>query len=460
MRRAIHGLLPYLSLLLVLHAVPAAGETPQVAAGGVAPGSISVDGRLDEPAWQQAGVIADLTQRKPHPGEATAYHTQVLLLRDDHTLYIGVRADDPDPTQLSTHTLVRDGDQTNDDGITLVIDTVDSRRVAYVFQVNAAGAMADGLQSPTPAINSGNGVDYDWDGVWQAVTTRDGHGWTAEIAIDTRSLQFDAAKDRWGLNVNRYVPRNLMSLNWSGLTLDSSVLNLQVEGELTGMRGMQQGAGLDFQPYGLEKWRSGAGGTSKAGFDLGYQFTPSASAALTYHTDFAEAEADQQQINTTRFPLFFPEKRAFFLEGSNLFSFGYDLGTNFVPYYSRTVGLVDGVPVPLDEGAKFLGQSDAGSLAFLDARTGAAPGVAQATDLFVGRGTYNLDQHLQVGALVTRGDPSGTGDDSFTGADAVWKTAQFADGKNLNLSAWGRPFHRQPRRRQSGGLRVRCRVPQ
>jgi hypothetical protein len=459
MPRAVRLLLLLVAWTLPLSPALGGDAVTAIATGRAGPGAIVLDGRLDEPAWQQAGVIADLTQRKPHPGAATPYHTRVLLLRDDHTLYIGVRAEDPDPAQLSTHTLVRDGDQTNDDGLTLVIDTVGSRRVAYVFQVNAAGAMADGLLSPTPAINSSNGVDYDWDGVWQAVTSRDSRGWTAEIAIDTRSLQFDASHDSWGFNLSRYVPRGLLSLNWAGLTLDSSVLNQQLEGELQGMAGMQQGAGWDFQPYGLEKWRSGTGATGKAGFDLSYHFTPSASGTLTYHTDFAEAEADQQQINTTRFPLFFPEKRSFFLEGSNLLSFGYNLGSNFVPYYSRTIGLVDGVPVPLEEGAKFLGQSESGSLAFLDAHTGEVAGVAQATDLFVGRGSYNVDPHLQVGALVTHGDPTGAGADSFMGADAVWKTADFADGKNLNLSAWGGRSSATPAAGSPGGYGVGVEYP-
>jgi hypothetical protein len=413
-----------------------AHAAPGVAVGRVDAGAVVLDGRLDEPAWQQAGVIADLSQRSPHPGVPTPYHTRVLLLHDDHMLYIGVRAEDPDPSQLSTHTQVRDGDQANDDGITLIIDTLGTRRVAYVFQVNSGGAMADGLLAPTPAINSGNGVDYDWDGVWRAVARRDAGGWTAEIAIDTRSLQFDSVAGSWGFNVSRYVPRELLSLNWSGLTLDSSVLNLQREGMLTEMQGLHQGQGWDFQPYGLWKQSSGSGDSSKAGFDLGYQFTPSASGTLTYHTDFAEAEADQQQINTTRFPLFFPEKRAFFLEGSNLFSFGYNLGTDFLPYYSRTVGLLAGVPVPLEEGVKLLGQSDTGSLALLDTRTGAVPGVADATDLFAGRGSVNLGQNLALGALVTRGDPAGASRNTFTGVDAVWKTAELAGDKNLNLSAW------------------------
>ncbi|MGB9430058.1 MAG: DUF5916 domain-containing protein [Gammaproteobacteria bacterium] len=424
--------------LLFPPAVRAQPPAPPTVEALPASGPITIDGKLDEPSWQHAGVIEDLTQQSPHPGQPTPYHTKILLLHDGHMLYIGVIADDPDPSKIATHTLVRDGNQGNDDYVEFVIDSFGTKRVAYVFSVNAAGAMEDGLLSPTPDINSNNGVDYNWDGIWQAAVQHNPHGWTAEIAIDTRSLQFGKRVTAWGFNVTRNVPRDLLTLNWSGTTLDSSVLNLQREGALTGMQDMEQGQGWDFQPYGLAKYQTGSGSTSNTGFDLKYNFTPSTAGLLTYHTDFAEAEADQQQINTGRFALSFPEKRQFFLQGSNLFSFGYKLGniSNFMPYYSRSIGLVNGEQVPLDEGVKLIGQSDSGSLALLDTQMGGTD-VSDATNLFAGRGTYNLDQNLQLGTLITHGDPLGVGSNTFVGTDALWKTASFNGDKNLNLSAWG-----------------------
>ena len=417
--------------------LPALAEdaNPEVQAGRVDPGAITVDGRLDEPAWQQAGVIQDLTQQSPKPGEPTPYHTKVMLLRDDHTLYIGLVCDDPDPSRAISHTLVRDGWQGNDDNVIFMLDTFGTKRFAYVFRVNSAGAMADGLQSPTPAINSNDGVDYNWDGIWSAVVVQGEHGWTAEIAIDTRSLQFTTGLTRWGFNVSRNVPRDLLTLDWAGTTLDSSVYQLTREGLLTGMQGMEQGKGLDFQPYALAKNETGSGTDTHAGFDLKYNFSPALAGLFTYHTDFAEADADQQQINTTRFPLFFPEKRQFFLQGSNLLSFGYNLGTNFVPFNSRNIGLLNGEQVPLDEGVKLIGQSDSGSLALLDTQMSHSD-VSDATNLFVGRGTYNVDPELQLGTMVTHGDPTGVGTNTFVGTDATWKSSTFQGDKNLNLSAW------------------------
>jgi uncharacterized protein DUF5916 len=452
--------------MLAASSLPALAQdkAPQVQTGPVDDGAITVDGRLDEAAWAQAGVIEDLTQQSPHPGEPTPYHTKVMLLRSHHTLYIGIRCEDPDIATSAVHTMVRDGWQGNDDNVLFMLDTFGTKRFAYVFRVNSAGAMADGLQSPTPAINSNDGVDYNWDGIWSAVVTRDDHGWTAELAIDTRSLQFTNGLTRWGLNISRNVPRVLLTLDWAGTTLDSSVYQLQREGTLTGVQDMEQGNGLDFQPYGLMKYKTSDGytrngtkttitnTTSNTGFDLKYNFNPSLAGLLTYHTDFAEAEADQQQINTTRFPLFFPEKRQFFLQGSNLFSFGYNLGTTLIPFNSRTVGLLNGQEVPLDEGAKLIGQSDAGSLALLDTQMAGhdvvlIPGDRMAnppvpdvrndpTNLFVGRGTYNLDPELQLGTIVTHGDPTGLDTNTFVGTDATWKSSTFQGDKNLNLAAW------------------------
>ena len=421
--------------LLATAGVQAQDDSHQVQAGELGTDTITVDGRLDEAAWQKAGVIEDITQQSPKPGEPTPYHTKVYLLRDHHTLYIGLRCEDPNMATSAVHTLVRDGWQGNDDNVLFMLDTFGTQRFAYVFRVNSAGAMADGLQSPTPAINSNDGVDYNWDGVWQAEVTQDDHGWTAEIAIDTRSLQFTPGLTRWGFNLARNVPRDLVTLDWSGTTLDSSVYQLSREGTLTGMEGMEQGKGLDFKPYGLAKYQTGTGSNTHAGFDLKYDFSPSLAGLFTYNTDFAEADADQQQINTGRFPLFFPEKRQFFLEGSNLFSFGYNLGTTFIPFNSRTIGLVNGAQVSLDEGVKLIGQSDSGSLALLDTQMGSGA-VSDSTNLFVGRGTYNATPDLQLGTLVTHGDPLGFDSNTFTGVDATWKSTSFMGDKNLNFAGW------------------------
>jgi hypothetical protein len=399
---------------------------------------IALDGALDSALWENAGAIK-LTQQSPDPGEPTPFHTRVLVLHGPHTLYIGFICDDPNPAKISTTTLVRDSNLRNDDSVTVVLDTFDSQRSAYVFQVNAAGAMTDGLLPPSSNGGQFGAVDDNWNGVWQAAVHRNPHGWTAVMAIDLRSLQFKQGAPAWGFNVSRNVPRRTLTLNWSGLTLDSSVYDLPREGQLTGLGGVSQGSRLEFRPYGLLKYRSGGGLGKKGGFDIKYNFSPSMTGLFTYNTDFSEAQPDPEQINTTRFALSFPETRQFFLEGSQLFTFGLDLngnaGTTFIPYQSRSIGLLHGEKIPMREGVKVLQQSDTGTVGLLGVHMGGSS-LSRATNLFVGRGTRNVGRNLQLGALVTHGDPTGTVDNSLVGTDAVWRTSSFRGSKNLDLFAW------------------------
>jgi Domain of unknown function (DUF5916)/Carbohydrate family 9 binding domain-like len=432
--------LPALLLLLVLSPSldakePPAPPAPPAVTAGQAAAPIVLDGALAEPAWAAAGVIADLTQQSPVPGRPTAYRTRVRVLADDETLYIGVECMDPHPEEIAVHTLQRDADLTADDNLTVVLDTFGDGRTGYLFRINAAGARQDGL------ISAASGATYDWDGIWDARTRRTAGGWTAEIAIPARTLRFHRGVDHWGFNVERYIARDRLTLRWAGTTLDATLADLARAGRLDGIGGLRQGLGLSAAPYGLVRYDHQAAPPlarhrGNAGFDLGYNLTPGLGGVLTVHTDFAETEVDAQQINLTRFPLFFPEKRAFFLEGSNLFDFATGLGTDFLPFYSRRVGLVGGAVVPLDEGLKLLGRTGRWSLAALDVQTGASA-AAPATNLFAGRATYDVDSHLRLGTLLTNGDPTGLGTNTFGSFDAVWRTSTFRGDKNLLFSAWG-----------------------
>lgn len=422
-------------LLAILLALPAAGQGsgPPTVAAGPATGRIVLDGALDEPAWAAAGVIPELPQQDPKPGASTPYATRVAVLADGDTLYFGITAADPEPARIAVHTLQRDADLQGDDSIAVVLDTFDDGRTGYLFRVNAGGARQDGL------IVSGQDPSLDWDGIWDARVRRTATGWTAEIAIPARSLRFGTNLSAWGLNVERFVARDRLTLRWSGATLDARLTDLRRAGRLEGVSGLRQGLGLSFSPYALGRSeRRDGDGFSKgdAGFDLSYNLTPQLGAVLTVNTDFAETEVDARQINLTRFPLFFPEKRPFFLEGSNLFDFGSGLSEELIPFYSRRVGLVRGEVVPLDAGLKLLGRAGRWSIAALDVETGDSP-AAPGVNLFAGRATYDVDSHLRLGAIGTRGDPTGRGENALGGLDAVWQTSSFHSDKNLAFAAWG-----------------------
>ena len=415
-----------------------ADDGKQVKAGNLGDGTITLDGLLDEPAWQDAGIIGGLTQQNPHPGEATPYTTTVRVLRSERYIYFGITCMDPDPSRIAIHTLQRDADQSSDDNLMIVLDSFGQKKLAYVFKVNAGGARADGLISPgysNPTSNTPT-VDFSWNGYWDAAVRRTADGWTAEIRISTQSLQFNGGNATWGLNVARYVPRDLMTLAWAGITLDASATNLQWEGKLTGVQGLDQGSGFEFDPYVVTQYSDSKRDTASwTGFDLKYNFTPALAGLLTYHTDFSESPANALNISASPYPQSIPETRAFFLDGANIFTFSHNLGQNFIPFYSHSIGLVDGETVPLDEGLKLLGHSDDWTLGLLDTRM-AGTDLSKGTNLFAGRASYNIDSRWRVGGLVTHGDPQGVSDNTLTSFDSTWSSSTFQGDKNLNLSGW------------------------
>ena len=415
----------------------AAAASSVAAVARASAGAITLDGRLDEPAWQQAEVIV-LTQQEPRPGAPTPYATEVRVLADGQQIYFGFTNSDPRPESVAIHTLQRDGSQSDDDHVTLVLDTLGARRLGYWFQVNAGGARRDGL-------NVNASTDDNWNGIWDAAVQHTSSGWNAEIAISAQSLQFDSGAAAWGLNIGRYVARDQLSLRWTGITLDSDIQDLRRAGVLRGVGGLEQGLGFDVQPYALARYDSARDGgrSGDVGVNVKYNLTPQLEGILTINPDFAEAEAEQGQVNLSRFSLFFPEKRSFFLEGSNLFEFGYalnigddgNLSTQFVPYFSRRIGLVDGQIVPIDAGAKLIGHAGRFSIGAMGVSLGDAD-VAPATDLAVARAVYDVNDELRVGTLMTHGDPTGLTDNTLAGVDGVWQTSQFRGDKNLTVSGW------------------------
>jgi hypothetical protein len=393
---------------------------------------VSLDGSLDEPAWQQAGVIGNLTQQSPHPGAATPYSTEVRVLVSGDTLYIGVTCFDPDPSRIAVHTMQRDGGMDGDDAIGVILDPFGDRTTGYFFLVNAAGARQDGVYTDPEEI------PLDWDGIWDAQTRLTSQGWTAEIAIPSRTLRFPKGRTTWGFNVGRRIARDRVEVRWTGATLDAWFGDLRRAGELAGVEGLRQGLGLSISPYGLGKSTrdfstDDAETEADTGLDVSYNLGPELAGVLTINTDFAETEVDTRQINLTRFPLFYPEKRQFFTDGANQFEFGIGLAEDFIPFFSRRVGLFRGEQVLLLGGVKLIGQEDGASGCLTQAEDiPQAPG----SNLFAGRVTFDVDQHLRVGAIATNGNPDGVHDNSLAGLDATWRTSTFRGDKNLAVAAW------------------------
>ncbi|HEX3322550.1 MAG TPA: DUF5916 domain-containing protein [Terriglobales bacterium] len=419
---------------------------PVVAARAIST-KIDLDGKLTEPEWRDAPVIK-LTQQSPRPGEPTPFLTEAKVLVSKDAIYFGITCRDPNPKKIAIHTQIRDGDMKGDDTISIILDTFNDHRTGYFFQINAAATRADGL------VSNPETVSLDWDGIWDARTARNPDGWSAEIVIPSRTLSFTRGLDHWGLNITRYIPRERLSENWSSPTLDSFPYDMSRAGELIVGGGLEQGKGLEFTPYSIGKTRRLYGISDRTwqgavGGDVTWKITSQLTSVFTANTDFAETEVDTRQINLTRFPLFFPEKRAFFLEGSNQYDFGLGLNEEFIPFFSRNVGLLDGEPIPINGGVKLGGRIGKWNVAALDVQTrdtNIAPDVAQdlrlpsldvpGTNLLAGRVSYDVNENLRVGTIFTHGDPEARRNNTLVGLDAVWRTSKFRGDKNFLVGVW------------------------
>ncbi len=401
-----------------------------------------IDGRLDDACWAEVEPIGELVQMTPRLFAEPSERTEVRIAHDGRILYLGVRCFDSEPEKIVATQMQRDAELSPDDRLEMWFDTFRDRRNAYYFQVSAAGSLGDALLS-----RGGNGFNKPWDGIWEARTTIDELGWTAEIAIPFDTMGFDLGTDAWGFNINRVIQRKLEYCRYGCLRAEDRPFTLSSGADLAGMAGAEHGLGLDFVPF-LAAERVDKDGASpeddlQPGFDLFWRPFPGWSTALTVNTDFAEVEVDDRQVNLTRFPLFFPEKRDFFLQDAGIFEFA-DLDRSLVPFFSRRIGLVAGAEVPILAGAKITGRTDEWSVGVLDVQTESAtldggdePDEAlDSANLFAARVARNFGAQSSFGVVATAGDPLGARDDALVGFDLNLRTDDFLDGKNLQGSVW------------------------
>ncbi|PWU06525.1 MAG: hypothetical protein C5B51_12155 [Terriglobia bacterium] len=401
---------------------------------------VKLDGLLDDPAWATATSLVELTQQSPRPGTATPYRTTVRAIIQDNKLYFGFDCTDPDPRLIAVHTMRRDGSMDGDDTVSVALSTSGDKRSGYFFRVNAGGARADGL------IAGREEAKLDWDGIWDARIARTATGWSAEIMIPASTLSFIKDSTTWGVNFERNVPRDHTVLRWASPVLDVFFYDLSRAGELLNVVELNQGHGLEVSPFvagtSQTAYRDGASSLQgQPGADVTWRITPQLAAVFTVNTDFAEAEVDSLQLNVTRFPLFYPEKRPFFLEGANQFGFAFALEDDFIPFFSRTIGLFQGDPIPIDAGSKLIGRIGRWNIGMLDIQTRQAysPSSSVAvprTNLLASRISYDLTRRLRVGSIFTNGNPDGIHANSLLGFDGSWQTSELFGNKNFQAVGW------------------------
>lgn len=404
------------------------------------------DGTLDDPLWRSAPPLADFRQTQPTTGAPGSERTVARLLHDADNLYIGIRCDEA-PADILGNDLSHDSRDTSttapaqgsvfesDDYLAVTLDPFGRRQEGYYFAVNPAGAWADGL------VYNVEILDLSWDTVWFTRTHRDSAGWSAEIIVPFKSIAFNARLTEWRVNIERMLRRKQEIVRWTGVDRQRQVYSLAELGRLRGLEGIRQGLGLECSPYLLYRSHTATppAGASANGFrsgaDVVWHILPSLEATLTINTDFAQTEVDQRQIDLTRFPLFYPEKRDFFLRDEPFFSFGGIDSTTFVPYYSRSIGLVKGAPVGLPFGAKLAGRAGSVTLGLLNTLVDASPGGPR-RNLTVGRVAWQATDSSTVGILFTHGDPRAATGNTLVGTDFNLVNNSWLPGRTLIAHVW------------------------
>lgn len=394
---------------------------------------VVLDGVLDEAAWSRATSAGEFVMQDPTLGGAPTEKTDIRIVFNKDHLYIGVTNYDSEPDKLLGNTRKRDEFLSADDRFMWTMDTFLNQQTGYFFEMNPAGLMADALMGP------GGSNNREWDGIWNARVRQSEIGWVIEIDIPFRTLAFDPNAPAWGINFQRTVRRKNEELMWTGYQRNQGLRRMSNAGLLVGLADVTQGKGVEVKPYVAGTVADGPGRspavatetTADVGGEVTYNITPSLRAVGTINTDFAETEVDTRRVNLTRFPLFFPEKRGFFLDGATFFDFPNNA------FFSRRIGLTAGQPQRIIGGGKVTGQAGRQDVGLLYVRTG-EEGTAIGENFLVARVRRRTMQQSYFGALYTvRDAPADATEAQHTaGVDFRLATSAFRGNKNLFFTGY------------------------
>ena len=387
-----------------------------------------IDGRLDEPIWTQAPAIGNFYQREPNFGQPSTERTEFRVLYDDRKIYFGVWLWDSDARAIIGNEMKRDSGLNRGDQLKIIIDTFHDHRNGFYFSTNPLGALKD-----ANTVENGRTINYDWNIVWENRTSIDDRGWYVELAIPLSQLRFRTAlgESTWGLNLCRIIMRKNEETYWVPFPREwnaNGFARLSNAGVLTGLAGVRARRRLEFLPYISPRavrdyeTRAATDFDADVGVDAKIGVTDELTADLTYNTDFAQVEADQEVVNLTRFSLFFPEKRQFFTESLGIFDYGKSGSSpggeaaandpGILPlFYSRRIGLVEGQAVPLVGGGKLTGRVGPYSLGLMnittrtaDVRLASGEREVEGSNFTVLRVKRNILSKSSVGAMFLNRD--------------------------------------------------------
>jgi hypothetical protein len=435
----------YLSCALLLVSSSSIAQTPEQSQRALAAirasGPIVLDGTLDEPDWASAPVARGFIQSDPREGQPATFDTEVRMLYDAEAVYFGAVALDPDPSRVIVTDLKKDFAVDASDAFAVILDTFHDGRNGYEFATNPSGAKYD-----AQVTNEGREINANWDAIWAVKTRMTATGWVAEIRIPFRTLRFASADpQRWGVNFRRKVRRLNEDSYWSQIPRIYGLERVSLAGTVEGIAGLHAGKNLRVKPYALSSGstigRRPTDGDFQGGVDVKYGISNGLVWDFTVNTDFSQVEADEQQVNLTRFNLFFPEKRDFFLENSGVFGFGLpDAGSfggvgagaivfggrqngsqDMRLFFSRRIGLSDaGNALPILGGTRLSGRAGKYSVGVVDIQQRADNGV-RATNYTALRVKRDILGNSEIGAVLLSKEQAGPSYDRMAGIDANFR---------------------------------------
>ena len=384
-----------------------------------------IDGFVNDPEWAQAETVTDFMQRDPDNGQPGSERTVARVLFDKDNIYLSFVMYDSQPDRITARDLRRDSRMETDDSIAVILDTFDDSRNGFIFQVNPLGTKYDALLRNESQINS------DWDEKWEAAAQITDEGWQVEIAIPWQALRYQTGSHTWGIDFRRELRRRNEEMAWSNYHRGFRFTQISQGGSLIGLEDLSLTQRFRFQPYASgggsrvnasdEPYSDATGGIGVEDFKV--QITPNLTADFTANTDFAQVEDDTERVNLSRFSLFYPEKRDFFLESANNFAFGPSQrghgGPSLSLMHSRRVGLVEGEAVPIIYGAKMTGKIGSTNLGLMNVQTNDSE-FAPSENYTAIRVRQDIFERSSVGVLVT--NVQGGGDHNrIMGVDGTFR---------------------------------------
>ncbi len=384
---------------------------------------IVLDGKLDDPPYARVPSVSDFIQQEPDEGQLATEKTEAWVFFDDENIYVSARCWDSRPERMVVNEMRRDHRNIfQNENFTVVLDTFYDRRNGFFFQTNPLGALRDQSVS-----DEGNANNNDWNTVWDVKASRDDQGWTVEIVIPFKSLRYKKGRDQvWSINLRRTVRWKNEDSFLSPIKASHrfrGIYRFSESATLVGIQAPFSSRNLELKPYGISSVITDVDEDPPVsndldgdfGFDVKYGLTKGLIADFTYNTDFAQVEADEQQVNLTRFSLFFPEKREFFLEGQNIFVFGgrqlrgggfRRRGSNTqnltpIMFFSRRIGLTDGGVDPIIAGGRLTGRSGKFRVGALNIQTDGIEGSIDPTNFTVMRARRDVLARSDIGFMAT-----------------------------------------------------------